>query len=81
LHGCVDGQHDDFAHAHSGACKQFHDQPDQRVGVGAGGDEQFRDGGVVKESLSAERAKEIGLVWKLVEPEEQQTEARAWPPP
>jgi len=28
--------------------------------------------------MSAMRAKEIGLVWKLVEPDELQTEARAW---
>jgi E-phenylitaconyl-CoA hydratase len=28
--------------------------------------------------MSAERAKEVGLVWKLVEPEDLQAEARAW---
>jgi len=28
--------------------------------------------------MSAMRAKEVGLVWKLVEPDELQTEARAW---
>lgn len=28
--------------------------------------------------MSAERAKEIGLVWKLVEPDDLQAEARAW---
>ena len=28
--------------------------------------------------MSAERATEIGLVWKLVEPDELQAEARAW---
>ncbi|MBB3603852.1 enoyl-CoA hydratase/carnithine racemase [Mycolicibacterium sp. BK556] len=28
--------------------------------------------------ISAERAKEIGLVWKLVEPEDLQSEAQAW---
>ena len=28
--------------------------------------------------MSAERAKEVGLVWKLVEPDELQAEARAW---
>ncbi len=28
--------------------------------------------------MSAERAKEIGLVWKLVEPEKLQSEARSW---
>ena len=28
--------------------------------------------------MSAQRAKEIGLVWKLVEPNELQAEARAW---
>ncbi len=28
--------------------------------------------------ISAERAKEIGLVWKLVEPDELQADARAW---
>jgi len=27
---------------------------------------------------SAERAKEIGVVWKLVEPDQLQAEARAW---
>ena len=29
-------------------------------------------------TMSAERAKEIGLVWKLVDPADLQTEARAW---
>src|SRR6476619_7258618 len=28
--------------------------------------------------MSAERAKEIGLIWKLVEPDQLHTEARAW---
>ena len=45
----VNGQGEQFAAAHAGARQELDDQPGQRVGVGAGGAQQFRRGGVVEE--------------------------------
>ena len=50
LHDGVDGEVEEFAFAQAGAGQELHAQADERVGVGAGGLQQFGERAVVEEA-------------------------------